>query len=79
MEAAQKHLGMPVRRLIAPFKNRFAFLIHSFQSLLENNPGINYLYGSVENIPKNNLTEAILDRLVCHKHCGDKYAAYGCK
>ena len=45
LEIAQKYLGLPCKRLITPVKNPFAYLIHSFRSLVENKGAINYLYG----------------------------------
>ena len=51
METAQKNVGLPCKRLITPVKNRFDYLIHSLQSCIENIGAINYLYGSMENIP----------------------------
>ena len=51
MEIAQKHVELPCKRLITPFKNRFVYLIHSFRYLLESKGSINYLYVSMDNIP----------------------------
>ena len=47
LETAQKHVGLPCKKLITPVKTRFAYLIHSFRSLLENKCTINYLCGSM--------------------------------
>ena len=44
-------MGLPCKRLITPVKKIFAYLIHSFLSILENMGAVNYLYGSMENIP----------------------------
>ena len=44
-------MGLPCKRLITPVKTHFDYLIHSFHSLLENKGSINYLYGSMDNIP----------------------------
>ena len=34
LETAQKHVGLPCKKLIKPVKTRFYYLIHSFRSLL---------------------------------------------
>ena len=48
LEEAQKHLGLPSSKLITPVKTSFAYIIHSFHSLLEKILTINFLYVSME-------------------------------
>ena len=55
-------------------KTFFAYLIHSFHSLIENKSVINYIYGSMEKLPENKGMEDIFDRFVCNKQCGENYA-----
>ena len=52
LDTEQKRVVLPCKRLITPVKYGFAYLIHSFSSLLENNEAINYLYGSIDIIPE---------------------------
>ena len=51
LETAQKQVIIPYKRLITPVNNKFAYLIHSFYSLLENKGVIKYLYSFMNNIP----------------------------
>ena len=44
-------MGIPCKRLITLVKTRFVYLIHYVFYILENKVDINYLYGSMENIP----------------------------
>ena len=51
LDTSQKYLGLPCKGLFTPVKNRFSCLIHSFRYILKNKESINYLYGSMVNIP----------------------------
>ncbi len=51
LSAAQVHCKLKPRKLLTPVKTRFAYLIHSFRSLLRNREAINYLYGDMPGIP----------------------------
>ena len=51
LETAHKNVGLPCKMLIKPIKNSFSYLIYSFRSLLKNKGAINYLFGSMDNIP----------------------------
>ena len=50
---AQIHCGIKSKRLLTPVSNRFAYLIHSFISLLENEHAIEYLYRTISGIHDN--------------------------
>ena len=50
---AQIHWGIKEKRLLTTVSTRFAYLIHSFRSLLENKPAIEYLYGKMPGIHDN--------------------------
>ena len=50
---AQIHCGIKEKRLLTPVSTRFSYLIHSFRSLLENKPAIEYLYGTIPGIHDN--------------------------
>ena len=50
LETAFNHVEIPCKKMITPVKTRFAYLIHSFRSLLENIGVVNYLYGLMDNI-----------------------------
>ena len=41
LETAQNNEGLPCKRLIKPVNNLFAYLIHSFRSLIENKGAMN--------------------------------------
>ena len=47
------HCGIKEKLLITPVLTRFAYLIHSFRSLLDSKPEIEYLYGSMSGIHEN--------------------------
>ena len=47
LREAQIHCGIKEKRLLTPVSTRFAYLIYSFRSLLENKPAIEYLYGTM--------------------------------
>ena len=53
LQEAQIHFVIKDNRLLTPVSNRFAYLIHSFWSLLENKPTIEYLYGTMPGIHDN--------------------------
>ena len=53
LREAQIHCGIKEKRLLTPVSTRFAYLIHSFRSLLENKPTIDYLYGTIPYIHDN--------------------------
>ena len=50
---AQIHCGIKEKRLLTPVLTRFAYLIHSFRSLQENKPAIEYLYKTMPGIHDN--------------------------
>ena len=43
LQEAQIHCGIKEKLLLTPVSTRFAYLIHSFRSLLENKPAIEYI------------------------------------
>ena len=47
------HCGIKEKRFLAPVLTHFSYLIHSFRSLLENKPAIDYLYGTIPGIHDN--------------------------
>ena len=47
------HHRIKEKQLITPVLNRFAYLNHSFRSLLDNKPTIEYLYGTMTGIHDN--------------------------
>ena len=49
LDTAQKHVELPCKILIAPVKNCFVYIIHSFRSIIENKGDIKYLYVSMDN------------------------------
>ena len=51
---AHIHCRIKYKPLITPVLNRFAYLIHSFSSLMENKPTIEYIYGTMPGIHDNN-------------------------
>ena len=53
LREAQIHCGIKEKRLLAPVSTRFAYLIHSLMSLLENKPSIEYLYRTTPRIHDN--------------------------
>ena len=50
---AHIHCGIKEKRLLTPVSARFAYLIHSFRSLLDNKPTIEYIYGTMPGIHYN--------------------------
>ena len=50
METAQKHGGVTCKMIFTPVNTHYAYIIHSFQSIIENEGAINYLYESMYNI-----------------------------
>ena len=50
---AHIHCGIKQNRLLTPVLTRFAYLIHSFRSLLENKPAIEYFCGTMPGIHDN--------------------------
>ena len=53
LQEAQIHCGIKEKRLLIHVSARFSYLIHSFRSLLENKPAIEYLYGTIPGIHDN--------------------------
>ena len=53
LREAQIHCGIKEKRIFTPVSTRFAYLIHSFRSLLENKPEIEYLCGTMSGIHDN--------------------------
>ena len=53
LRESQIHCGIKEKRLLTPVSTRFAYLIHSFRSLLKNKPEIEYLYGTIPGIHDN--------------------------
>ena len=53
LQEAQIHCGIKEKRLFTPVSTHFAYLIHSFRSLMGNKPAIEYLYGTVPGIHEN--------------------------
>ena len=53
IQEAQIHCGIKYKHLLTPVSTCFACLIHSFGSLLENKPAIEYLYGTIPGIHDN--------------------------
>ena len=47
---AQKHCKLASVRLLTPSKARFAYILHSFKSLLMNNDSIEYMYGPIPGV-----------------------------
>ena len=50
---AQIHCVIKEKRLLTPVSTRFAYLVHSFRSLLDNKPAIEYLCGTIPGICDN--------------------------
>ena len=53
LREAHINCGIKEKRLLTLVSTRFAYLIHSFRSLLENKPAIEYLYGTMPGIYDN--------------------------
>ena len=53
LREAQIHCGIKEKRPLTPVLTRFAYLIHSFKSLMENNPAVEYLYGTIPGVHDN--------------------------
>ena len=53
LREAQLYCGIKEMRLLAPVLTCFTYLIHSFSSLLDNKPVIEYMYGSMTGIHEN--------------------------
>ena len=53
LREAQINCGIKEKRLLTPILTRFAYLIQSFRSLLENKPATKYLYGTMPGIHDN--------------------------
>ena len=53
LREAQIHCGIKEKRLLTPVSTIFVYLIHSFRSLLENKPAIEYLYVTMPGIHNN--------------------------
>ena len=51
LQQAQEHCGIPKQRLLSPVKTRFAYLILSFQTLLDNRKAMDHLYGEKTGVP----------------------------
>ena len=49
----QIHCGIKEKHILTPVLTRFAYLIHSFRSLLENKPAVEYLYRTMPGIRDN--------------------------
>ena len=50
LQEAHIHCWIKEKRLLTPVSNRFAYLIQSFRSLLENKPAIENIYGTMPGI-----------------------------
>ena len=53
LREAQLHCRINEKHLLTPVLICFAYLIHSFRSLLENKPVIEYIYGTMPGIHDN--------------------------
>ena len=53
LREAQIHCSIKEKRLLTPVSTRYEYLIHSFRSLLDNTPAIEYLYGTMPGIHDN--------------------------
>ena len=53
LQEAHLHCRIKYKRLLPPVLTRLAYLIHSFRSLLDNKPAINYLHVSMPGIHDN--------------------------
>ena len=51
LQEAQKHCGLPKKWLLSPVKTRFACLVISLKSFIENRQEIDYLYGQKAGVP----------------------------
>ena len=65
---AHIHCGIKEKRLLTPVSTRFAYLINSFRSLLQNKPAIEYLYVTMPGIHDNirEMRPSLVDWEVIH-------------